>query len=117
MEYLELCDMAGELMAEWGLCDCEFGYECCEGCPHVSESGCTISSFLCRLWVCAGMWERLSDTFFNRQRELLDYGLYKNWVIFRGEPWGVFRGMVPVRFRFGTIIIPGGGLIGWRGRV
>jgi len=35
---------------------------CCNGCPHLSNSGCTVESLACRLWTCFTFQKNHPDT-------------------------------------------------------
>ncbi len=58
--YLRLFDIADRLIKHLNPCaNCQgcglfdkTPYNCCKGCPFLSETGCTTKSIACKLWLC-----------------------------------------------------------------
>jgi hypothetical protein len=34
---------------------------CCKGCPHLGETGCTVKSLACKLWLCGDSSNRFKE--------------------------------------------------------
>lgn len=45
---------------------------CCNGCRHLSESGCTVRSLACKLHICDGLWRKaqLPASFLQEQKKI-----------------------------------------------
>lgn len=60
--YTKLYDRATKLLHVYDPCEiqtdsngkttCVGGKPCCDGCKHLTESGCSVDSLCCRLWLC-----------------------------------------------------------------
>ncbi len=122
LKYIELYRECEDLMERHNPCGkCEKA-GCCGSyttdsgkkigaCEHLDNNGCTIKNILCKLWVCKKTWDKLSSTFFDEQKRLLDIGRKKNWLVHRGEPWGLMKGWATVKFKWGSFLFYKGGFV------
>lgn len=90
--YEELCKKADGLLQKHNPCrwdavnkDCARGTQgCCNGCELLSESGCTINSLSCKLWVCPCISDTLPEDTRREFVRLWDVAQEYNLLTFRG---------------------------------
>src|SRR5690606_24784933 len=65
-------------------------FDCCEGCPFNSPTGCTTYSIACKLWLCEQREQRkLSNLFRHQRRRLKRIAVALNFHYARAHPMEV----------------------------
>lgn len=57
---------------------------CCNGCAQLAETGCTIQSLACRLWICPEIRLEMPEHIIDEFREVWDDAQKLNLLTFRG---------------------------------
>lgn len=58
---------------------------CCSGCPNLQETGCTITSLACLLWICPSVSATLPEEVINKFKAIWDEAHEHNLLTFRGS--------------------------------
>jgi hypothetical protein len=78
-KYLEHYHELQDLFVKYDVCklnngQCAFGVPCCrDDCKHLTETGCTIKSLACKLWVCDYTRSTRSKELIDKQIEVFKY--------------------------------------------
>jgi hypothetical protein len=108
IEYDKIYSEMQELLNEYQPCRGYHGEPCirvgfcCQGCKHLSETGCTVKSMWCKFWLCASATAGLSTKFLTG-RAALQKRFYKlpfsTWLEGRYSKAQYIRALVRLRHR------------------
>lgn len=123
--YDQLYDRAIKLMVEYNPCDIRGGIcaskrlelgpnFCCTRCINLSDSGCQVTSLLCKIWVCGAIRPLLPRTFHEKIGEILKEVHESKITLGRMDKWEsilplnekVYHSSALVEFGCNTISVP-----------
>lgn len=98
--YEALCERADALLVKHDPCkwnpqekDCaRKSNGCCMGCPYLSlETGCTIQSLACKLWICPEIYQVTPHHIIREFSVIWQTAQEHNLLTFRGDKWESVR--------------------------
>lgn len=61
-------------------------YCCCNGCSHLTDSGCKINSLLCKIWICDVLRAEMEPDSVNNLQKMWDEAGKEGFLVIRGTP-------------------------------
>ena len=111
--YKVLCNEADELLKEYDPCKikdgiCARGMSCCIGCKYLGDKGCTVSSLVCKLWLCDKVLQDVNKNIIPKLENIFKRADRYDLIMFRANEDDVIYGFVDgdeaeVQMPWGTI--------------